>query len=80
MKNKPALYGVIFEFQKEEIRELCWGSECGKGHIGALDIGRYTLVTCGEKVCPFSENQTEKPITEYQGHDLFLRKIVYEST
>jgi len=68
------LYAVLFEYQQEQIKAWCWGS-CGAGHIGAVDLGSATAITCAEADCPHLEKQLDEPMGELGDTPVFLRKL-----
>ena len=53
------MFAILFPYQKEQIENLCWGEACGKGQVGAIDIGHSMAIRCNEESCPFEEKRTE---------------------
>ncbi len=75
-EEKSPLWAVPFPIQEEQIGAWCWGQGCGKGHIGAVDLGPATAVVCSEPTCPFVDRQMDEPLGEVEGgRPVFLRKL-----
>ena len=53
------MFAILFPYQKELIEALCWGDGCGKGNIGAIDIGHSMAVGCNEETCPFEVKRSD---------------------
>ena len=68
-------FAVLFPYQKAQIERLCWGDGCGKGHMGALDLGESMAVRCDEVECPYEDRHTDEPVGEVHGLDVHLRVL-----
>jgi hypothetical protein len=69
------LFVVPFPIQKREIDALCWGSGCGLGIIGAIDLGVCTGVPCRVQSCPHVDREMDKAMGEVNGEPVYLRKL-----
>lgn len=74
------LYAVVFEAQREQISELCWGKGCGKGVVGALYADGFSFVCCREENCPHAERTMDEPCgmrgdSVTGDDDVYLRKL-----
>jgi hypothetical protein len=68
------MFAIVFELQKDQISEWCWGS-CGKGVIGALTFEGFTFVACRHADCPHLDREKAEPFGEVEGELVFLRKL-----
>ena len=75
MENNNKLYAVIFELQKDQISEWCWGS-CGYGICGAVDFEPFSAVPCRHSPCPHVEREMDEPMGEVNGESIYLRKLL----
>lgn len=76
MSEAKKLWAVPFPIQKDQISAWCWGSGCGKGRIGAIDLGGLSAVPCVEASCPFLDKEMDEPMgTLDDGSDVYLRKL-----
>jgi hypothetical protein len=74
---KLPLFGVAYPIQAEQISAWCWGSGCGKGLAGAINLGDGLplVVPCNEPDCPYLDKQMDEPVGESEGRPLYLRKL-----
>ena len=59
---------------------ICWGEECGKGVVGAVEISfgdglSVECIPCREDPCPFAERTMDEPCGDVAGEDAYLRKL-----
>ena len=75
------MFAILFPHQQDQIGDLCWGEGCGKGQIGAVDLGDSMAVPCTEETCPHEEKRSES-IGTLAGDDdeqIFIRVLKDES-
>jgi len=75
------LYLVHFELQRAQINAWCWGKGCGKGIVGAIDLGpNGSAIPCREPNCPHLDRQMVEPMGTLsgvsQGEPVYLRKLL----
>ena len=76
MTDKRKLYAVCFPVQEEQIAAWCWGQGCGKGHIGAIDLGVTVAVMCSESECPYVDKQLDLAVADNsEGVPVYPRKL-----
>jgi hypothetical protein len=69
------MFAIVFELQKDQISEWCWGS-CGKGVVGAITGEGFTFVACLHADCPHLDHEMAEPCGEVLGEPVFLRKLL----
>jgi len=74
------LYAIPIEPLKREVAQLCWGSGCGKGHVGSIVIedprvGEIHCVPCNVEECPFMLKQVVTEVVTAGGDSITLRSI-----
>jgi hypothetical protein len=75
------LFVVSFELQQEQVKAWCLGKGCGKGIMGAIDIGVYgSGIPCRQADCPYLDREMDQPMGIVAGPcstggPVYLRKL-----
>lgn len=75
------IYGVVLEFQKDEIEALCFG-KCGKILFGGMDLpmpswgvgAGVSLLPCREEHCPYQDGDA-LAVGDVDGEEVYVRKL-----
>ena len=63
-------YVMPFPLYEAQIASHCWGPKCGKGHVGAIDLGPSMAIQCAEADCPI-----EDAVSDDIGGGIRMRKL-----